>query len=60
MRRIIYLLPLMLMYLLSACENNFSETVTYPINEPVFMNAAQFRAKVKVTNEARAIKNRER
>ena len=56
MRRIIYLLPLMLMYLLSACENNFSETVTYPINEPVFMNAAQFRAKVKVTNEARAIK----
>ena len=56
MRRIIYLLPLMLMCLLSACENNFSETVTYPINEPVFMNAAQFRAKIKVTNEARAIK----
>lgn len=56
MKRIIYLFPLMLIYLLSACENNFTETVTYQINEPVFMNADEFRAKVKVTNEAREIK----
>jgi hypothetical protein len=41
---------------MSACENNFTETVTYQINEPVFMNADEFRAKVKVTNEAREIK----
>lgn len=43
--------------LLSSCSDSLSETVTYKINEPVFMSAETFRSSVKVSAESVAITN---
>lgn len=45
------LLPLFLL-LLAGCENSVSEMVTYRINEPVVMDADEFRNSVKVRQSA--------
>jgi len=41
--------------LLSSCESVVTETVTYKINEPVFMSTETFRNSVKVTSKQHAI-----
>lgn len=56
MKKIIYLLPLLLCGLWS-CSDNVSETVTYKINEPVFMSVQDFRSAVKVSNRSEQIEN---
>jgi len=43
--------------LLSSCSDSLSETVTYKINEPVFMSTDAFRSSVKVSAESVAITN---
>ena len=43
--------------LLSSCSDSLSETVTYKINEPVFMSTDAFRSSVKVSAESTAITN---
>jgi len=43
--------------LLGGCSYNYKETVTYKINEPVFMSMSEFRNSVKVTNEQHQISN---
>lgn len=40
---------------LVACEDNISETVTYKINEPVYMDKSDFRSSVKVKSEVHAL-----
>jgi hypothetical protein len=52
-------LPLILLSaaLFSACNSSYIETITYSINEPVMMSAADFRSSVKVTSEKRKIEN---
>lgn len=56
MKTIIYLIPLLLCGLWS-CSENVSETVTYKINEPVFMSVQDFRSAVKVSNRSEDIEN---
>lgn len=41
----------------TGCEDSVQETVTYRINEPVFMSADQFRSSVKVSANAHKIEN---
>ena len=41
----------------SGCQDTVTETVTYMINEPVFMSAKAFRESVKVTTQAAVISN---
>ena len=41
--------------LLSSCEDRVSETITYTINEPIFMPTATFRSSVKVSQQAHEI-----
>ena len=43
--------------LLSSCSDSLSETVTYKINEPVFMSNEAFRSSVKVSAASVAITN---
>ncbi|MDR0232216.1 MAG: hypothetical protein LBI82_08880 [Dysgonamonadaceae bacterium] len=38
--------------LFNACENSMTEVYTYNINEPVFMDLAEFRSSVNVTTES--------
>lgn len=54
-----YLLGIMglLVVLLSSCSDSLSETVTYKINEPVFMSNEAFRSSVKVSTGSVAITN---
>jgi len=56
MKKLLFLFSLMLI-VLTACEDRVSETVTYKINEPVFMSAAAFRSSVKVVPEPQTIVN---
>lgn len=56
MKKLIYLLPLLLCGLWS-CSDNVSETVTYKINEPVFMSVQDFRSAVKVSSRPEQIEN---
>lgn len=42
---------------LAGCSDSVLETVTYQINEPIFMDAASFRSSVKVTEEPHQITN---
>ena len=42
---------------LAGCSYNYKETVTYKINEPVFMSMDEFRNSVKVTKEQHQISN---
>ena len=56
MKKIIFILPLLLCGLWS-CSDNVSETVTYKINEPVFMSVQDFRSAVKVSARSEQIEN---
>jgi hypothetical protein len=49
MRKTIYLAFLPILFLFSGCERTVIETITYKINEPVFMDANAFRSSVQVT-----------
>jgi len=40
---------------ISGCKDTVSETITYMINEPVFMSAQEFRGSVKVTTRTEVI-----
>jgi hypothetical protein len=51
MKKLIFFLFSMGLLGLVACEDSLSETVTYKINEPVFMNKTDFRSSVKVKSE---------
>src|ERR1035437_5034646 len=42
-------LPSISLFLLTSCSDYVTETVTYKINEPIFMSAATFRNSVKVS-----------
>ncbi len=44
-------------FILAGCESVIKETVTYKINEPIFMATETFRNSVKVTNEHHSITN---
>ncbi len=56
MSKLKFLLFGLLAIVLTACESNVTETITYKINEPVFMSKSAFRSSVKVTTKAEAIK----
>jgi hypothetical protein len=43
--------------LLAGCTYNYTETISYRVNEPVFMSMSDFRSSVEVTNEQRPISN---
>ncbi len=45
------------MIVLSGCSDKVSETITYKINEPVFMSTKEFRESVIVTDEPQSITN---
>lgn len=49
MKTRLYLLISLLLPLLTACEEKISEMVTYHINEPIVMDASEFRNSVKVS-----------
>jgi hypothetical protein len=55
MKSIIFPFFLLLLFGLSSCDDNLSETVTFRINEPVFMDAETFRSSVKVSSEVHEI-----
>ncbi len=48
MKKIMFLFSLVV-FALTGCEDRITETVTYKINEPVFMTASTFRNSVKVS-----------
>ena len=43
--------------LFSGCSDTVTETVTYMVNEPVYMSAQEFRSSVKVTTRVEVISN---
>ena len=55
MKKIIYFNIALIVTLLSSCEEKYSETVTYKINEPIFMKMSDFRASIKISQESREI-----
>ena len=55
MKKTIYLF--LLAGLLAGCDYKYTETVSYQINEPVFMSESEFRNSVKVTKEQHQISN---
>jgi hypothetical protein len=55
MKKIILLF--LLAGLLMACHFDSSETLSYTINEPVFISGTEFRNSVKVTNKAHELSN---
>jgi len=56
MKKLLFLFSLVL-FTLTGCEDRVTETVTYKINEPVFMAEAIFRSSVKVVPEPQTIVN---
>lgn len=53
MKKLMFLfMPLLILW---SCEEKVTEMVTYKINEPVFMSAADFRASLKVSQTPHAI-----
>ena len=50
MKRINYLFLLLGTFLLGGCSESVEETITYKVNEPVFMSADLFRKSVRVTD----------
>lgn len=56
MKEKIYLLPFLLgILLLVGCSSQIEETVTYKINEPIFMPVSQFRSSVKISGPQKSI-----
>lgn len=51
MKKTGYFLLTIVMMAFIACDENISETVTYKINEPVFMDMDDFRSSVRVKSE---------
>ncbi len=49
MKRINYLFLFLSIFMIHGCSDSVEETVTYKINEPVFMSADLFRKSVRVT-----------
>jgi len=45
----------LIIFVFSSCEDKVTETVTYKINEPIFMPEATFRSSVKVSPQPQAI-----
>lgn len=45
----------LVIFVFSSCEDKVTETVTYKINEPIFMPEATFRSSVKVSPQPQAI-----
>ena len=41
--------------ILTSCETKYSETITYQVNEPVYMSTEDFRKSVAVTDEKHAV-----
>jgi len=56
MKKLFFLFNLVILALVG-CEDKVTETVTYKINEPVFMSTETFRSSVKVTTEPQKIVN---
>jgi hypothetical protein len=56
MKKIMFLFSLVVL-ILTSCESVVKETVTYKINEPIFMATETFRNSVKVTSEHHSITN---
>jgi len=56
MKKLFFLFNLVLITLTS-CEDRVTETVTYPINEPIFMPVETFRNSVKVSPQPQTIVN---
>src|SRR5665647_3663824 len=56
MKKLIFLFNIAVL-LLVGCDDKVTETVTYKINEPVFMSSETFRSSVKVTSEPQKITN---
>ena len=54
MKRLIQLF-LLFGFVFAGCSDSVEETVTYRINEPVFMSTEQFRSSVKVSSASRKI-----
>ncbi len=54
MKKILFLYSIAILAL-AGCADQFSKTVTYKINEPIFMTTDAFRSSVKVTSEPRKI-----
>lgn len=48
---------LLLSFAFAGCSDSVVETVTYRINEPVFMSPEQFRSSVKISSKVRKIEN---
>lgn len=48
----LYFYSIILLSVMISCEDRISETVTYWVNEPVFMDAAEFRSSVKISQQA--------
>lgn len=55
MKKYIHLLLVLLTISFSACQESVVETITYSVNEPVFMARETFRGAVKVSQEPREI-----
>lgn len=55
MKKMNYLLLILSIITLGACSERIEDTITYSINEPIFMSKTEFRAPVKVTAEAKPI-----
>ena len=56
MKNIMFLFSL-IAFALIGCEDKITETVTYKINEPIFMSSSTFRNSVKVSTEPHKITN---
>lgn len=55
MKKLNYLFFLLSILTLVGCSQRIEDTVTYTVNEPIFMSKEVFRAPVKVTTEAKPI-----
>lgn len=53
MKKILFLLSIVFAFM--SCENTVTETVTYKVNEPVFMSRADFYKTVKVSKVAHSL-----
>lgn len=56
MKKLNYLFLILAAFLLNACSETGEETITYKINEPVFMSLDLFRQSVRVSPEPREIR----
>ncbi|MGC3977273.1 MAG: hypothetical protein QM751_02970 [Paludibacteraceae bacterium] len=55
MKKSNYLILLIGIFSLVACSDKIEDTITYTVNEPVFMSKSEFRAPVKISTEAKPI-----